>query len=90
MVEQAAVNRKVEGSSPSLGANFLKCPKRARTREGRKLRRSFLREAVRSTSEADSACAASVSPSLGANFFQLFRDSINYLPEWRNWQTHRT
>ena len=35
MVEQAAVNRKVEGSSPSLGAKLLK---RARTREGRKLR----------------------------------------------------
>lgn len=70
MVEQAAVNRKVEGSSPSLGAIFLKCPKGARTREGRKLRRSFLREAVRSTSEADSACAASVSPSLGAIFFE--------------------
>lgn len=27
MVEQAAVNRKVEGSSPSLGANFFKMPK---------------------------------------------------------------
>ena len=44
MVEQAAVNRKVEGSSPSLGANF----------------------------------------------FQLFQEFIDYLPEWRNWQTHRT
>ena len=26
MVEQAAVNRKVEGSSPSLGANLKKDP----------------------------------------------------------------
>ena len=33
MVEQAAVNRKVEGSSPSLGANFFKNAHRGREPE---------------------------------------------------------
>ena len=66
---------------------FLKMPIEGENPRGQK---APVKLSARSTSEADSACAASVSPSLGANFFQLFRDSINYLPEWRNWQTHRT
>ena len=44
MVEQAAVNRKVEGSSPSLGAIFLKKPKGARTREGVTQKRAGMAE----------------------------------------------
>ena len=36
MVEQAAVNRKVEGSSPSLGAIFLKTPKEGENPRGQK------------------------------------------------------
>ena len=115
MVEQAAVNRKVEGSSPSLGAIFLEKPKRARTREGRNLRWRFLRGAVRKHERSgfslrskreplpysvcesmqiwDSACGASVSPSLGAIFLEKPKRAEIlklFAPEWRNWQTHRT
>ncbi len=72
MVEQAAVNRKVEGSSPSLGAIFYGFSCTLKGREPERAENScevFCAEPCASTSVADSACEASVSPSLGAIFY---------------------
>ncbi len=63
MVEQAAVNRKVEGSSPSLGAIFFESPRGREPERAEISGEDFCAEPCVSTGVADSACGASESPS---------------------------